>query len=331
MARPTAPTHSSSRRWADAALLRRLLLPLLILLLLPVPATAQKMIALSFDDVPRGRGVFFTPDERTQLIIADLKEANAPQTVFFVNSAAIGKGDGVGGEERIAAYVAAGHVIANHSHSHPRLSTTDTVAYLADIDAAELWLKDRPGYRPWFRFPFLDEGGKDKAKRDALRAGLAARGLRNGYVTAESSDWHLEALTREAAKAGKPIDRTALGDLYVTWHVEAADFADAMMQRVTGRQPVQMLLLHETDLAALYIGDLVRALRKSGWTVVSADAAYADPIGKEMPDTPSANGTLTEALAWAAGVPAPRWYRYNQTNLATAVFRDKVLGEEDGK
>ena len=50
-----------------------------------------------------------------------------------------------------------------------------------------------------------------------------------------------------------------------------------------------------------------------------------------MPDTPSANGTLTEALAWQAGVPAPRWYRYNQTDLATAVFRDKVLGESDAE
>jgi peptidoglycan/xylan/chitin deacetylase (PgdA/CDA1 family) len=313
------------------ALLRRLLLPLLLLVLLPTQAAAQKMIALSFDDAPRRPGAFFTPDERTRRIISELERANAPQAVFFVNPAAIGKGDGVGGEERIAAYVAAGHVIANHSNTHPRLSTTDTATYLADIDAAETWLKGRPGYRPWFRFPFLDEGGKDKAKRDALRTGLAERGLRNGYVTAESSDWHLEALTREAAKAGKPIDRKALGDLYVTWHVEAADFADAMMQKVTDRQPVQMLLLHETDLAALYIGDLVRALRKAGWMVVSADAAYADPIGTEMPDTPSANGTLTEALAWAAGVPAPRWYRYNQTDLATAVFRDKVLGEGDAE
>ena len=278
----------------------------MLLLLLPVPAAAQKLIALSFDDAPRGRGAFFTPDERTQRIITELEKAKSPQAVFFVVPGAIGKGDGVGGAERIVAYVAAGHVIANHSNTHPRLSTTDTAAYLADIDAAEAWLQGRPGYRPWFRFPFLDEGGKDKAKRDALRTGLATRGLRNGYVTAESSDWHLEALTREAAKAGKPIDRKALGDLYVTWHVEAADFADAMMQRVTGRQPVQMLLLHETDLAALYIGDLVRALRGGGWTVVSADAAYADPIGKEMPDTPAANGTLTEALAWAADVPAPR-------------------------
>jgi peptidoglycan/xylan/chitin deacetylase (PgdA/CDA1 family) len=291
------------------------------------PAHAQKQIALSFDDVPRARGAFFTPDERTKRIIAGLKKAKAPQAVFFVNPGGIGQGDGVGGEARIAAYVAAGHVIANHSNTHKRLSTTDTAAYLADIDAAEVWLKGRPGYRPWFRFPFLDEGGKDKAKRDALREGLAARGLRNGYVTAESSDWHLETLTREAVQAGKAVDRKALGDLYVTWHVEAADFADAMMQKVTGRQPVQVMLLHETDLAALYIGDLVRALRKAGWTVVSADTAYADPIGKEMPDTPSANGTLSEALAWAAGVPAPRWYRYNDTDLATVVFREKVLGE----
>lgn len=312
-------------------MLRRLLLPLLILLLLPVQAAAQKKIALSFDDVPRGRGAFFTPDERTQRIIAELKKAKAPQAAFFVVPGAIGHGDGVNGERHIAAYVAAGHVVANHSNSHKRLSTTDTSAYLADIDAAETWLKGRPGYRPWFRFPFLDEGGKDKAKRDALRAGLAARGLSNGYVTAESSDWHLENLTREAVQAKKRIDRKALGDLYVTWHVEAADFADAMMQRVTGRQPVQVMLLHETDLAALYIGDLVRALRKDGWTVVSADDAYADPIGELMPDTPVANGTLTEALAWQAGLPAPRWYRHNDTALATAVFRARVLGERDGE
>ena len=152
----------------------------MLLLLLPVPAAAQKMIALSFDDAPRGRGAFFTPDERTQHIIAELKKTKAPQAVFFVNPGAIGHGDGIGGEQRIAAYVAAGHVIANHSNSHPRLSTTETVTYLADIDAAEVWLKGRPGYRPWFRFPFLDEGGKDKAKRDAMREGLAARGLRNG-------------------------------------------------------------------------------------------------------------------------------------------------------
>lgn len=312
-------------------MLRRLLLPLLILLLLPVPAAAQKRIALSFDDVPRGRGAFFTPEERTKRIIAGLRKAKAPQAVFFVNPCRIGTGDGVGGTERITAYVAAGHVIANHSCTHPHLNATTAGAYLADIDAAEAWLKDQPGHRPWFRFPFLDEGGKDKAKRDAVRAGLAARGLRNGYVTAESSDWRLEALAADAVRDGKAIDRKALGELYVRWHVEAADFAETLMQRAIGRQPVHMMLLHETDLAALHIGDLVRALRKHGWTIVSADTAYADPVGALMPDTPAANGTLTEALAWERGLPAPRWYRYNEEAPSTAEFRAKVLHEGAGE
>ncbi|WP_447765399.1 polysaccharide deacetylase family protein [Sphingopyxis panaciterrae] len=312
-------------------MLRRLLLPFLILLLLPVPAAAQKKIALSFDDVPRARGAFFTPDERTKRIIEGLHRADAPQAVFFVVPGQIDRGDGVGGEKRINAYVEAGHAIANHSNSHRHLSAMSAESYLADIDAAEAWLRPHAAYRPWFRFPFLDEGGTDKAKRDAVRAGLAARGLRNGHVTAESSDWHLETLTIEAVRAGKKIDRKALRDLYVGWHVEAADFADGLMRQAIGRQPVQVLLLHETDLAALYIGDLVRALRSDGWTVISADEAYADPVGTAMPDTPAANGTLTEALAWERGLPAPRWYRYNDTKLATAVFRAKVVGESDGE
>ncbi|WP_428684708.1 polysaccharide deacetylase family protein [Sphingopyxis sp.] len=312
-------------------MLRRLLLPLLMLLLLPVPAAAQKMIALSFDDVPRGRGAFFPPEERTKRIIAGLKKAKAPQAVFFVNPCRIGTGDGVGGAERIAAYVAAGHVIANHSCTHPHLNAITAEAYLADIDAAESWLRDQPGHRPWFRFPFLDEGGTDKAKRDAVRVGLAARGLRNGYVTAESSDWRLEALAADAVRAGKPVDRKALGALYVRWHVAAADFADTLMRQAIGRQPVHMMLLHETDLAALHIGDLIDALRKDGWTIVSADTAYADPVGALMPDTPAANGTLTEALAWERGLPAPRWYRYNEDAPATAEFRARVLHEEAGE
>ncbi len=56
-------------------------------------------------------------------------------------------------------------------------------------------LKLKRGYRPWLRFPQLDEGGSDKAKRDAVRAGMKARGIRHGYVTADGWDWYMESET----------------------------------------------------------------------------------------------------------------------------------------
>jgi peptidoglycan-N-acetylglucosamine deacetylase len=305
----------------------RYLLSLILAIVVSTPAHAQKRIALTFDDVPRDAGAFFSPEQRTTKLIAALKQARVKQVAFFVNPGNLAKPDGQGGDRRIAAYVAAGHVIANHSFSHPSLSKLTPEAYLADINMATDWLKGRKGYRPWFRFPFLNEGRSDKAKRDGIRAGLAARGLRNGYVTVDASDWNMENLTIAATKAGKPINMAALRDYYVTLHVEAADLYDGLARQTIGRSPAHVILLHETDMAAMFIGDLVAALRKDGWEIIAADKAYRDPIGKVVYDTPSAQGTLTEMMAWQKGLPEPRWYKYNDTELADAKFRKDVLGE----
>ncbi|MCW3845859.1 polysaccharide deacetylase family protein [Sphingomonas sp. LB-2] len=304
----------------------KLMLVLAVLVALPA-AAAPKRIALTFDDVPRNRGAFLTPDQRTDRLIAGLRMAGVPQVAFFVNPGFLLNEDGKGGERRIAAYVAAGHVIGNHSWNHPHLNAMSAEDYLANIDKADAWLRQQPGFRPWFRFPFLDEGGADKAKRDAVRAGLAARGYRNGYVTAEASDWNMESLTIAAKRAGKTIDMDALKALYVESHVLAADFYDDLAIGTWGRSPIHVMLLHETDLAAMYIPDLVAALKADGWEIVSADAAFADPISKLFPDTPHSGGTLTEAAAWEKGLPLPRWYERNDIPLANRLFAERVLHE----
>lgn len=106
----------------------------------------DKRIALTFDDVPPGSGAFFGSEERTRRIIAHLKAAKVPQAAYFLNPGMIERR--LGAASRIERYVAAGNVIANHSNTHPHLNQSDAAAYLADIDAAESWLKGREGYRP---------------------------------------------------------------------------------------------------------------------------------------------------------------------------------------
>jgi peptidoglycan/xylan/chitin deacetylase (PgdA/CDA1 family) len=290
-------------------------------------AEAQKRIAFTFDDVPRGRGAFFTPDERTKRLIAGLRKGGVRQAGFFLVPGQVGHDDGIGGEQRIGAYVAAGHVIADHSFTHPHLSEMTAADYMADVDKAEAWLRGREGRRPWFRYPFLDEGGDDKAKVASVRAALKARGLRNGYATVDGSDWNIEGQTADAVGAGKAIDMDALRELYVSTMVGAADFADQLSRKTWGRQPAQVIVLHETDVAALFIADLAKALRKDGWTIITADEAYSDPIAKLAPEVPYANGTLVELAAWEKGLPKPRWYERNDVELANRLYRERVLHE----
>lgn len=93
-------------------------------------ASGQKRIALSFDDVPRHAGAFFTPDQRTAELIDALERSGVEQAGFFVTTGNLDKPDGQGGEDRIHDYVAAGHVIGNHSNSHQWLSRSSITDYL---------------------------------------------------------------------------------------------------------------------------------------------------------------------------------------------------------
>jgi len=306
------------------------LFPLLLaLFVIASPAQAQKRIAFSFDDIPRRPGAFMTVEQRAQRLIAALRRSGVRQAAFFLNPGHLDEPYGAGGEARIAAYVRAGHVIANHSFSHPSLSRVGAEAYLADIDRAGQWLRGRRGARPWFRYPFLDEGmRRDVATRDAVRAGLAQRGLINGYVTIDSYDWYLDDLANRARAAGQPMDMAALRDLYVEIVVEAAEFQDRLARETLDRQPVQVVLMHEIDLEAMFLPDAIAALRRRGWRIATMDEAYRDPIARVVPEARYLGGGRVAAIANAAGrIPRELIPALNEEATILRLFNARVLGQ----
>lgn len=311
--------------------MKRLLVLLLALAAFAAPAEAQKRIAFSFDDVPRRPGAFMTSDQRTRRLIAALRRSGVRQAAFFLTPGHLEEPYGAGGEARIAAYVRAGHVIANHSWSHRSLSRIGAEAYLADLDRASAWLAGRRGTRPWFRYPFLDEGtrtGAAPGTRDAVRAGLAERRLLNGYVTVDSYDWYLDDLANRARAAGLAMDMDALRDLYVEIVVETAEFADRLAAQTLGRRPVHVVLMHETDLEAMFLPDAIAALRRRGWRIATMDEAYRDPIARVTPEARYLGGGRLTAIANAAGrtardlVPA-----LNEEANILRLFNERVLGQ----
>jgi len=252
---------------------------------------------LTFDDAPRSDGGLYTGLKRSEILIEKLKQYNVPQVAFFANS---GKLDAVG-ELRLKMYGKAGHIIANHSHTHPHIHDVGVENFIDDIKKADQALNQLPGFRPWFRFPFLDEG-RDEESRDRVRTALDEMGYINGYVTVDNYDWYLESLYQLALKKNKKINYDLLKDLYIEHLWESIQFYQNIALKTLKRSPKHVLLLHENDLAALFLDDLISFLRGEGWLIISPEEAYKDPIAQHIPTVLMNNQGRVAAIAREKGM-----------------------------
>src|SRR5688500_1150379 len=113
-------------------------------------------IALTFYDTPLGAVAMFTVMQRTSKIIETLKMHKIKKATFFVITSQVNSH----GLQRLKMYSDAGHLLANHSHSHNSIGGMGASNYIRDIQRADSILKTtKLTYQPWYRYPFLDEGG----------------------------------------------------------------------------------------------------------------------------------------------------------------------------
>ena len=262
------------------------------------PVQAQE-IAITFDDAPTADGPLFTGEERTKRIIAHLKDHQVKEAAFFVMTSNINQST----QQRLDDYTKAGHLLANHSHSHQWIHQLGTQHYIKDVRRADSVLNSYSHYVKWFRYPYLDEG-RSITKRDSIRVALKSLQLSNGYVTVDNYDWYLNHLLKQAKEDGKNINETRLRDVYVAHIYNSVVFYDEIARKHLGRSPKHVLLLHENDMSALYLGDLITHLKSKGWTIISPRKAYQDPIASHVPDVLFNGQGRVAAIAREKGIPA---------------------------
>ena len=237
--------------------------------------TSAKEIAITFDDSPRFAQGYFDGPTRAKKLIETLKYHGVKQVAFFSVSNRLDK-EGI---ERLKTYAHAGHIIANHTHSHPDINKLSFQEYKDDFLIADSFLSTYKNYKKWFRFPYLREGDTLE-KRDGMRALLMEMGYINAYITLNNYDWYIESLFQKAIKDKVKIDFDALRQFYVDVMIQGIEYYEQMAVTHLGRSPKQVLLLHEMDISALFIGDLVDELRIKGWSIITPEQAYTDPISE---------------------------------------------------
>lgn len=251
-------------------------------------------IALSFDDAPMSTSLHFETFARTEALIEKLKSLQVPSVMIFANPCK--REDLTSVVNQLKKYKDAGHFIANHTCSHPRLDDVDYADFAEDARKADVILTPLFIGQKFFRFPYLNEGREERS-RDKMRDWLKKNDYRNGMVSIDNDDYIFSFKINQAKEQGKVIDYGRVKKLFLEHIFEAISFYDDLAIKILGYSPRHVLLLHETDATVMFIGSLVEAIRNKGWKIISIEEAYKDKIYQEQPKNTYANNGIISQIA----------------------------------
>ena len=260
-------------------------------------ALGAQTLTLTFDDGPnRVKTPRLSPEDRNAALLSALRQEKV-QAIVFANG--IDGGDTPEGRAALGAWGQAGHLVGNHTYSHLRF--TELATFRQDFLRGDSLIKGLPGYARFFRFPYLKEGPTLEA-RDGMRKTLAETGYRNAHVTIPTFDWLIDERLRSRLKAHPLVELEPYRAYYLESVLNQADRARVLGLKLAGREVKHAMLLHHCLLNALFLRDLIQALKANGWTLVGPLDAYADPIYEQATTRVETDANFLETLAREKGV-----------------------------
>lgn len=271
------------------------------------PGEPGPRLAITMDDLPVHGPL---PEGETRLGVAQatlaaFREAGVPEVYGFVNGAQVADDPEL--ESVLAAWVAAGYPLGNHTWSHRNLNQATVEEFEEEIVRNEAMLQRLAGATDWrwLRYPFLAEGN-DPAKRAAVRAVLARRGYRIAAVTTSFADYEWNDAYLRCRTSGDAAGLAALESAYLEAVRESIARARGLSQAVHGRDVPYVLLTHISPFNARMLPRVLELYRDSGFTFIPLAEAQSDPIYRaDMDPTLQAPPTDLGAHARQRGVTVP--------------------------
>lgn len=257
---------------------RQLNVILCILLLTFAYCAHASKIALTIDDLPyvgtthNDPGKLRRENARFKKILATLTEENVP-AVGFVVAGTIEPGQWVLLEE----FHRAGHVIANHTHTHMNLNRTSADKFIANVERADQRLKPLLSNPKYFRYPYLARG-RTKETRQQVADYLKSKGYVTVPVTIDAKDFYLNKAFLDIPWRQRKQYINSFRRRYLNSVLRQVRIAEDKSMKKYQRPIKQILLVHMNTLNAYFLGDLIRMLKKKGYEFITLDEALEDPI-----------------------------------------------------
>jgi hypothetical protein len=93
---------------------------------------------------------------------------------------------------------------------------------------------------------------------------------------------HINGAVAKAIKSNTKINYNELKKFYLEHIWNSIQFYDNIGRQVLSRSPKHVLLLHENDLATLFLGDLIQFLKDKGWKIIPRKKPIPTPSPKKF-------------------------------------------------
>jgi peptidoglycan/xylan/chitin deacetylase (PgdA/CDA1 family) len=244
----------------------RLLALAALLTVFILPAQAQR-VAITLDDGPvLAPTPLLSPQQRNQALL-DALARHKVRAALFVTA---GNGaNQLSGYALAKAWGDAGHALANHTMTHPDINAVPLAQFQQEILDCDAVTRTLPGYRKWFRYPFMSLGATQQ-QHAAMQTFLALHGYRDAPVSFAAEDWVVADKLVAALQADPRADVAPIKQAYL----------DAMRRNALaslaegGKDQVRILLLHHNLANALWLDDVLKLFESLGWQFADPDLAF---------------------------------------------------------
>ena len=242
-------------------------------------AKVTKEIAITFNDLPATQG--FQEADRdavTYLLLQTLKKHEV-KVVGFVVGEQIEESFDVLGE-----WLNEGHALGNMTYSKQDYHQIDIEQFITDIraggEALDVMLDGFGQEKRYFRFPYLHYGDTEAKKKQAEMF-LDAHGYIVTHTTVIVDDY-LYNLSLE--KLGREPDSASYEKLlneYINHVLDQIEAAEWLSQQMLKRNCRHILQLSANRLNAVYLDDMLTAIKDMGYTFITVDKALKDKLYQE--------------------------------------------------
>jgi peptidoglycan/xylan/chitin deacetylase (PgdA/CDA1 family) len=238
--------------------------------------TPKKEICLTFDELPEAAS--FGESDRNAIAYLTLQTLKS----YEIKAAGFVVGERVGTSfDILGQWLNEGHTLGNMTYSNQDLNEIGIENFIENIrlggEAIEQMIEGFGQKKHYFRYPFLHYGDNVETKRQ-IEMYLEHMDYSVAHATVIPEDY-LYNLTLE--KLGKVPDSIAFWSLmneYVNHVIDEVERQEAMAMELMGRPVRQILLLHFNRLNAVFLEEIILALKDIGYEFVTLDRALADDV-----------------------------------------------------